>query len=208
MDSEVIRCFQHCDRQKNILCFTVPKLCPVCGADTTQSPMRIPPYLIEAPFTDGSYTQCAVLVKPTLGHFLHDFDNQSDLHIGLTNSKGEIYEFDERGVTVGREGWQCCLSIYIDSNDCAIDVESWDLKLDKFSAGGSWLAKHYVETTYNCYDFVIGFLRHMGLDGDYPCLKSKLDFCETMIVPITSRAGKYISLYRTIGLKGYVVQNV
>ena len=207
METPDIRCFQHCDRQKNVLCFSVPKLCPICDRGTSESAMRIPPYLIESPFTDGSYTQCAILVKPTIGHFLFDFSNQSDLHISLTNSRGQIYEFDKRGVTVGRNDWSCCLSVYLECTDSS-NMEMWDSTLDKFRTEHTWRMDRYDESTHNCYDFVIGFLRDSGVQRMYPCLKDKVAFCEEMIVPVTTRAGKYISLYRTISTDGYVIQNV
>lgn len=203
MEGKEIHCFQHCNKTKNILCFTVPPLCPLCGADTTQTEMRIPPYLIESPFTNGSYTQCAILVKPTIGHFLHSFDNSSDLHIGVTDSRGYIYEYDERGVTVGRDGWSCCLSIELSD----IDMKSWDTKLSRIWTGSNWTTDMYNEVTHNCYDYVLEFLRTIGLQCVYQCLRNRVEFCQELIVPRTSKAGKYISLYRDISKDGFVVQN-
>lgn len=204
MEGKDIRCFQHCDRKKNILCFSVPQICPLCGGDTTQTEMRIPPYLIESPFTDARYSQCSILVKPTIGHFLYSFDNSSDLHIGVSNSSGVVYEFDERGVVVGGDNWSCCLTVDLQN----IDTELWDKEIEIFGNERKWSAYSYNEAFLNCYDFVIGFLRSFGLESVYPCLRDKLEFCEKMILPVTSRAGKYISLYRTIEASGYVIQHI
>ncbi|XP_052782787.1 MKRN2 opposite strand protein-like [Mya arenaria] len=209
MESE-IRCFQHCKRDKNILCQTIPLVCPICRQDTLKTEMRIPPYLIDSPFIDASFTQCCVVIKPTIGSFLKDFTNQSDLHIGVTNSRGVVYEYDERGVTVGCQTWSDCLRVTVlDINSENSDfVKKWDQDLDLAAQESLWTAGKYTETSHNCYDFVMSFLNRLGLQATQRCLQDRRRFCEEMIVPVTARAGKFISLYRDIKRKGCVVQDV
>ena len=41
---------------------------------------------------------CCIVIKPTKGDFLHDYQNRNNLHIGLTNSKGFVVEYDSQGL--------------------------------------------------------------------------------------------------------------
>lgn len=207
MEVEEIRCFQHCDREKNILCFSVPLVCPLCGTDLTQSRLRIPPYLISLPFTDASNTKCCIVIKPTIGHFLFDLNNDSNLHIGLTNSLGVVYEFDERGVVKDDKNWTYCLCVELIDGQEQLECD-WDQGLELFTKDSSLNREFYDENLNNCFDFVIEFLRWIGLVRKYPCLTNRSSFCEQMIVSATARAGKYISLYRQIKNFGVVIQNV
>ncbi|XP_045199596.2 MKRN2 opposite strand protein-like [Mercenaria mercenaria] len=206
MELGEIRCFQHCDRKQNILCFIVPIICPLCGQDLTQSRLRIPPYIIESPFTEADITQCSLVIKPTIGHFLYDFSNNSNLHIGLTDSSGNVYEFDERGVTVGDKTWTHCLSIKILDEHEQLE-NKWDHSLEQFANEKLWKKECYDENSQNCFDFVLHFLQCFELDRQYSCLVDKSVFCEKMILPATRRAGKYITLYKQIEESQVVIQN-
>ena len=206
MEVQEIKCFQHCDRDKNLLCFTVPLTCPLCAEDLTRSRLRIPPYIIEAPFNAAEYSPCCLVIKPTVGHFLSDFTDNSNLHIGLTDSEGKVHEFDERGVSVGDESWTHCLSVKL-LNDYDQLQNEWDQCFIKIIDDRLWKKENYDENSHNCYDFVLCFLRRVGLDRQYSCLIDKSIFCKKMIVPVTLRAGKYISLYRKIQESQIVIQN-
>ena len=39
---------------------------------------------------------CSVVIKPTKGDFLVDYQNRNNLHIGVTNSKGLVIEYDSK----------------------------------------------------------------------------------------------------------------
>lgn len=47
----------------------------------------------------------------------------------------------------------------------------------------------------------------MDLQETLPCIATKLDFCRDMVLPHTTRAAKYIWLYRRILQEGAVVSN-
>lgn len=65
-----VKCFQHCDRHRNIFCFSLPVVCPLCGEDVAITPCRIPPYVVPSPLRDARYHSCSVIIKPTIGTFL------------------------------------------------------------------------------------------------------------------------------------------
>lgn len=209
MEIQVIKCFQHCDKTKNVLCFVVPLACPLCKADLTKTHLRIPPYVVDSPFTNASSTCCSLVIKPTRGHFLVDFNNSSDLHIGLTDSSGSVYEFDERGIVFGGKNWEHCLNVDIFSTDDDLELSNdWDTTLADFIKQDQWRKECYCESSKNCYDFVLEFLKYFGLEKHFNCLSDRQHFCEQMIVPLTLKAAKYISLYREIVELGVVINSV
>lgn len=70
-DLDIIRCFQHCSNEINIIyCRQLPTICPLCSGDVINSDSLLPPYRIESPFTDAVRSPFAVVVKPTHGTFL------------------------------------------------------------------------------------------------------------------------------------------
>lgn len=76
-----ILCWQHCDKLTNILCFSVPPVCPLCHYNTTHSPSRIPPYKLPSPLTNAGESPVSLVVRPTVGTFLRYVDNLiSELH--------------------------------------------------------------------------------------------------------------------------------
>lgn len=56
----------------------------------------------------------------------------------------------------------------------------------------------YNEETFNCYTFVLTFLRNLRYGNLSKAAGSRTVFCENFIVPRTTAAGKYISLYRKL----------
>ena len=52
------------------------------------------------------------------GSFLVDYTNKSNLHIAITDSQGEVVEFDESGVRKDRtEDWNQCLVVNLQETD-------------------------------------------------------------------------------------------
>lgn len=56
----------------------------------------------------------------------------------------------------------------------------------------------YHEDHHNCYSFVLSFLQRLQYGELSMAASSKQKFCERYIVPRTTTAGKYISLYRKL----------
>ncbi|CAG0880350.1 unnamed protein product [Darwinula stevensoni] len=206
-----ILCFQHCDKKTKIFCFSVPSTCPVCGCDLVNSPLRIPPFRIPYPFGRARDFRCAVVIKPTQGSFLKDYKNSSDLHIGVTDSRGEVVEYDRNGVKRG--DWEHCLPVPIfpkKSSSLSLPqshsfVLKWDSTLQSMATSPLWTKDKYMEKSHNCYAFTLSFLGSLKLERLNGATSNPTEFCQRFIVPQTTAAGKYITLYRRLSETGVVV---
>jgi len=194
-----ILCFQHCDKKVKVFCFALPKTCQLCGADLYTSELRIPPFRIPYPFTKAVLQPCAVAIRPTLGDFLHHYQNSTDLHIGVTDSQGIVYEYDKNGLKNNdTTRWSQCLAIQIVQQPDSKWREYWDYTLEIVSQQDRWISERYKEDDHNCYTFVLAFLRTLQLKSINKAVLNKMDFCREYILPRTISAGKYISLYRKL----------
>lgn len=135
-----------------------------------------------------------------------NYQNAADLHIGLTDSKGDVYEYDKDGVHVGirNKSWIDCIKIPVLDHENKSWQDYWDYTLKLQLQMPVWKAENYTENDHNCYSFVITFLRLLHIKDLKASLTSKTQFCQDFIVPRTKNAAKYISLYRKILREGYV----
>ncbi|XP_067658799.1 MKRN2 opposite strand protein-like [Haliotis asinina] len=206
IDEDGLRCFQHCRRDVNIICFCVPRVCPLCGGHTDRTESRIPPYPLPYPFITSSSVSSGIVLRPTLGDFLRHYTPQADLHIGLTDSTGCVHDFDEEGLHIGNT-WPQCVQVRL-APDLQIDASPWDQCLAQFADRSSWGSHSYHEQDNNCFDFVLRFLHKLNLHYHVPALLNKTDFATMLVAPSTTRAAKFVSLYRQVKAAGYVCQTV
>lgn len=62
-----------------------------------------------------------------------------------------------------------------------------------------WSKEAYHEQEYNCFVFVLNFLKSLKQDPiSSEARKTRLEFCRKYILPKTTLAGKYICLYRKV----------
>ncbi|KAH8325722.1 hypothetical protein KR067_005474 [Drosophila pandora] len=220
-----ILCFHHCNVK--VFCFTLPHTCPHCTAplyadadantnanadpnsdvDKAVGP-RLLPFRLPYPFVRATQHPCAIVLRPSTGDFLNDYNNATDLHIAVTTSGGDIVEFDRIGLRRHRRDdnpteWRQSLLVG--------DVpepwhDFWDEVLQQICAQSvRWSIASYEEETHNCYAFVLAFLQALGHAPLSEAARSKTAFCEQCIVPRTTTAGKYISLYRKLRRSGVYV---
>ncbi|XP_013398927.2 MKRN2 opposite strand protein [Lingula anatina] len=203
-----IFCFQHCSRDENILCLSLPNHCPLCSRDLQTTQMLIPPFRLTYPFQCAIKSPCSVVIRPTHGSFLRDYTNSSNLHVGITNTKGSVYDYDEGGLHVHSPTWTSTetLTIPVIQTNDTMWSHTWNIRLEQWAMQQQWTADRYNDTHHNCYDFVLGFLQYMGLDKCLPCASNRTEFCAKMIVPKTTAAAKYISLYRKLYKDKVVIQ--
>ncbi|KAH8289903.1 hypothetical protein KR018_002770 [Drosophila ironensis] len=218
-----ILCFHHCNVK--VFCFSLPHTCPHChaalyanadtdaDADPNAAPERatgprLLPFRLPYPFVRATQHPCAIVLRPSSGDFLNDYNNATDLHIAVTTSGGDIVEFDRIGLRRHRHDdnppeWRQSLLVG--------DVpepwhDFWDEVLQQICGQSvRWSIASYKEETHNCYAFVLAFLQALGHAELSEAARSKTAFCEQCIVPRTTTAGKYISLYRKLRRSGVYV---
>ncbi|XP_074660382.1 MKRN2 opposite strand protein-like [Tubulanus polymorphus] len=203
-----IYCFCHCEKRTKIFYSNFPQWCPVCGLDTERSLSLIPPYKIPSPFITVSQSPYSVVIRPTVGHFIESYTASDNLHIGITSSTGEVYDYDENGLNIGSDVWKRtdCLSIAMPPHSAEETTVTWDDSLRHYSQYPDWHQNRYHSDDHNCYDFVIGFFRYIRLASRDSRYASKISFTENVLLPETTKVAAYISLYRKIQQEGTVCQ--
>jgi hypothetical protein len=122
-----IKCFHHCSSSIRYLCYDLPEKCPTCLIDLKIDDVKfkVPPFIVPPPLllTNRNFQvlpKFSLLLQPTDGNyskFLYKNDsNDSDignLHIGITNSRSEIFDFDVNGLNRNLRRWLIKPSIAI-----------------------------------------------------------------------------------------------
>jgi Domain of unknown function (DUF4796) len=77
------------------------------------------------------------------------YKNNADLHIGLTDSRGNIFSFDEKGLKKeAKEDWDECLLI-----ECGLHAgfveNAWDAILQECLLSEDWTLPKYVNVNTN-----------------------------------------------------------
>ncbi|XP_005109122.1 MKRN2 opposite strand protein [Aplysia californica] len=195
-----LRSFQHCRKDIDLVCFRLPTQCPLCGQSTATTESRIPPYVLPSPFVSSHTTPRTIVLKPTEGDFIRNYERTCDLHIGVTDSKGLVYDFDERGLNQGSV-WPHCLVVWTHDQPA-----EWDQALSYICGQPAWSARRYDEHGQNCFTFVLHFLsllptsQRAGVGH-----MTKEEFCDSFLVSRTKKAEQYIHLYRQALEAGCVV---
>jgi len=201
-----IVCFQHCKTGTYICCLDLPRSCPVCLGDLTGDSL-IPPFRLPGPLVYSLDYPYSVVIKQTRGNFLDDYQKESNLHIGLTDSYGSVYDFDSQGISFSRNGWNACIVVYtLDRYDYQRQ-SCWDSKLYEYSKNEMWSSERYSEEQQNCYSFVLGFLQCIRLDTILPIVRSQSDFSHDFVIKQTTKLAKYISMYRRLVREGFLIQS-
>ncbi|XP_067101117.1 MKRN2 opposite strand protein [Osmerus mordax] len=196
MEKSVIK-FSHC--HKDIFCLFVPEECPECGISFSGRRLEEAPISIPNPFSNGHKTPCSFLVAPAQENPSSNFDGGSDLHTGITDTNGVVYNYTKTGVRKDCQGWEKCLSIPLVQPDMYNLIDQWNQYLDKFSQAPMWdtLWQRFDEETHNCYNYTLMFLNCvLGTQGKRPLTKDA--FTQSFVLPRIKRASKYTTLCREI----------
>ncbi|XP_006801936.1 MKRN2 opposite strand protein-like [Neolamprologus brichardi] len=195
MERSVIR-LTHC---QEIFCFSVPEQCPSCGEELRGSRLQEAPVSLPSPFTNGHKTSCCLLVTPADNNLDRDFDGAADLHTGISNTKGVVYNYTRGGVRRDQSGWERSISVPLVRPDMFHLLAQWDQYLERFSDGPMWdPAWHrFDENNHNCFSFCLHFVNGV-LAAEGRGALSRDDFTHTFILPRMRRVSKYTALYRHI----------
>ncbi|XP_058421348.1 MKRN2 opposite strand protein [Diceros bicornis minor] len=194
--------FTHC--KKRIYSFRVPRCCPLCQQDMGSRKLEEAPVSISHPFTNGHQEKCSFLLRPTQGTFLREYDGRSDLHVGITNTNGVVYNYTAHGVQRDETGWEQSVSIPLLQPGMFGLMDQWDKYLEDFSTTGAWLPHRYEEDHHNCYSYTLTFINCILTTEGREQL-DKAEFTEKYVVPRTRKVSKYITLYRAIEVRGFYV---
>lgn len=154
----------------------------------------------------------SLVIKGSFLKFNYDKQKPELLHIGITDSKNNVYHFWESyfisdtniGSNTGKYGnWKNCLVIPIHSN---LDDKSWDKHLNDSL---EYSKKNHSNYNYinrsedlsqknDCYSFVIRTLNILGFNI------SIISLTEKFIQPIMNDFNKYYLIYNILKKKPYI----
>lgn len=180
---------------------------------------------LPSPFRRASDSPCSVVVRPSVGSFLNDYQLYDDLHIGVADSKGVVIDFDKGGIRVRINYWNQCLVITEDQlrttefssttsslTSSAISTTSsadiWDETLKRCVDVARWTREGrdaYDGEINNCLDFVLRFIQLLNSSSTSspPSSSSNRDcdrvaFTRQKLLPLMESSMKYIQLYRKL----------
>ncbi|NXP75712.1 MKROS protein, partial [Ramphastos sulfuratus] len=202
MAEEAILRVRHCGA--DIFCRRAPQLCPACGLPLRGAGLAAAPIRLPSPFRHGHRQPYAFLLRPTTGTFLGGYDGKSDLHVGITNSHGVVYSYNQEGIQRAETGWEQCISIPLVQPDLFGLLQQWDKLLEEFSLGEAWLPHRYEEDDHNCYTYALAFVNSI-LTAQGKQQLSKGEFTEMFVIPQTKRASKYLTLHQELTAKDFYI---
>ncbi|XP_059800068.1 MKRN2 opposite strand protein-like isoform X3 [Hypanus sabinus] len=133
-----------------------------------------------------------------------EYDGQADLHVGISNTQGVVYNYIKTGVQRDGCGWEECISVPLVQSDTYNLINQWDLYLEQFSNADIWIPNRYDEYEHNCYSYALTFINRV-LAAQSKRQLSRMEFTERFVVPRTKRASKYITLYRELCRSYYYI---
>ncbi|KIH42696.1 hypothetical protein ANCDUO_27315 [Ancylostoma duodenale] len=85
------------------------------------------------------------------------YESGDDLHIGISDSRSVVHSFWLSGISAESTNWGGSMVICRFDNDC----NEFDRSLSSFISCSSdrFLGQLYEDTRWNCFDFVIEFMR-------------------------------------------------
>ncbi|XP_029908342.1 MKRN2 opposite strand protein [Myripristis murdjan] len=194
--ASIIR-LRHC--QKEIFCLSVPEACPGCGEELRASRLQEAPVSLPNPLCNGHKTSCCLLLAPAEENHSRVFDGTADLHTGISNTKGVVYNYTRVGVRREQSGWERCVSVPLVRPDTFSLLAQWDQYLDQFSDAPMWdPAWHrFDEDSNNCFSFCLAFInRVLATEGRSHV--SRDQFTQSFILPRLRRVWKFSALSRRL----------
>ncbi|XP_015173802.1 PREDICTED: MKRN2 opposite strand protein [Polistes dominula] len=199
MDPGII-CFRHCNI-KNVFCKTIPEECPLCKEFIVN--FRIEPFRIPYPFTNATSQSTSIVIKPSRGTFLDNYEINDLLHIGVINSSGNLFEFDRYGLIINNFAqWTSCIAIEVVPSSWNY---YWDEILNIMRQDSKWKPINYNEDTMNCFNFVREFLYKLNYTNLQ--FKSAENMCRELILPKLHEAVRYITLYKKLKYGEYFISD-
>ena len=169
------------------------------------SPMRIPPFRIASPFSHSTDAANSFVICPAEGSYSDCELSLDDLHVGITDSKGIVYHYNDNGINIDDHGWTEVISVRFPSAD--VQPQHWDSILLELAKQSKWTAEQYNEATNNCFTFALNFLARAGVIKTQPQLMTATEFCHQYVMQVLDKASNYIKLVKTISKEGCLIQD-
>ncbi|XP_073681645.1 MKRN2 opposite strand, tandem duplicate 1 [Garra rufa] len=135
--------------------------------------------------------------------------DDTEIHVGLSNSEGLVYNYTLSGVRRDDRGWEQCVCIQLCPPGRHELRESWDRELEQFSTSPEWVSERFDEEREFgscCYGFALTFINHMrSLDGKVSL--SRDEFTGSHVLPRMKTVSLYISIYHAILQHGFYIAN-
>jgi len=117
-------------------------------------------------FHESNVAPCkprSLVIKPTFCNF-SNYSSNALLHCGISNSKGLVYNFDSRGVSLDQP-WSEVINVMLKTDNYS--DEQWDRYLQEHYENEKILEKKnkYNQFDNNCYDYVLRFFNTIKYDG-------------------------------------------
>ncbi|XP_017560269.1 MKRN2 opposite strand, tandem duplicate 1 [Pygocentrus nattereri] len=180
--------------------------CPVC-----QEPLVLglldAPVALPCPFTNGHRAPCSFLIGANDGPSFLREGHDTELHVGVSNSKGLVYNYTLSGVQRDEHGWEQCICIQLVPPWRDSLIESWDKELQLFSSLPIWTPERFHEEREFgscCYGFALTFINYMRSLDSKDSL-SRDEFTTSSVLPRMKRASMYIKMYEEIQQHGLYI---
>ncbi|XP_074105731.1 MKRN2 opposite strand protein-like [Cotesia typhae] len=191
MDYDIL-CFKHCNSQ-SIFCKAIPEKCPICQVKIKN--LLTEPFVLPYCCTKATNNPASIVLKPSVGTFCNDYTITKDMHIGVVDSQCQLYEYDHRGIIHNNfNDWTDCIVI----NNLIPEswYSHWDKILSNIVINPVWSASNYNSENFNCYNFIIEFLKLLNY-GNLKFIDKEHVFNE-FFLPKLRYTLKYIYIYRKL----------
>uniref|UniRef100_A0A8C1D2B9 MKRN2 opposite strand protein n=1 Tax=Cyprinus carpio carpio TaxID=630221 RepID=A0A8C1D2B9_CYPCA len=203
MENTLIR-YTHCGR--NMYSFPCPGQlqCPVCQ-QSLRFGLLDAPVALPCPFRSGHTVPCAFLIASAHGPSHLGEWHDTEIHVGLSDSAGLVYNYTLSGVRRDERGWERCVCMQLCPERTPERRESWDRELERFSSLPRWAPERFAEEREFgscCYGFALTFINHMrSLDGRVSL--SRDEFTASHVLPRMKTVSLYISIYQAVSRHGF-----
>ncbi|XP_076124004.1 MKRN2 opposite strand, tandem duplicate 1 [Alosa pseudoharengus] len=182
------------------------KQCPICS-ETLMFDLLNAPVSIPSPFVNGHKVPCAFGIGSVHGpSFLGEW-HDTELHVGITDSTGVVYNYTLSGLQRDEHGWEKCVCLQLVPPWREHLKHTWDKELEQFCSLSTWAPERFHEEREFgscCYGFALAFINHIRTLEGKPSL-SREEFTGTHILPRVKTVSKYIRVYQEISQNGFYI---
>eukprot|EP00511_Aplanochytrium_stocchinoi_P000121 CAMPEP_0204822830 /NCGR_PEP_ID=MMETSP1346-20131115/1018_1 /ASSEMBLY_ACC=CAM_ASM_000771 /TAXON_ID=215587 /ORGANISM="Aplanochytrium stocchinoi, Strain GSBS06" /LENGTH=247 /DNA_ID=CAMNT_0051949261 /DNA_START=88 /DNA_END=831 /DNA_ORIENTATION=- len=147
--------------------FGTEKICGVCKK-TDVSSLQV----IEHSSPVKKSPAGALCIRLTSGNLVKDYSRNSLLHVGISDSKGAVWHWNETGLHNDRNGWEC-VGIKLEP------LSSLKPEQLKRVALESVRSKRYTQLGFNCFAFAVDVINALELSiADYSSPYAKVNLVE------------------------------